>query len=153
MNMEGEGLGDIREYFRKEIVKMGVGKPTQRDMEEMQLNPDQPSPNDQYLMAESERATAEAAKNRADTVETIANAELKRAQAEKIKAEMMLASQPQAPQPQAPNMQGEEFILKAEMANKELELKEREVLIKENELELKIREFNAQKANALNNGD
>lgn len=148
MNMEGEGLGDIREYFRKDIVKMGVGKPTQRDMEEMQLNPDQPSPNDQYLMAESERATAEAAKNRADTVETIANAELKRAQAEKIKAELAQLGMPVQQGQPAPDYEGgklsletEKFTLEAEKTQAELEIKARELEIKEQQNAIKFMEM------------
>jgi hypothetical protein len=28
MNMEGEGIGDVRDYFRMRLVKMGVIKPT-----------------------------------------------------------------------------------------------------------------------------
>ena len=82
MNMEGEGVGDANAYFRKKLLRMGVVKPTddeaQELMAEMQGQPQ--DPNSQYLQAAAENETAKAAKARADTVETVASAELKRAQ-------------------------------------------------------------------------
>jgi len=82
MNMEGEGVGDANAYFRKKLLRMGVVKPTddeaQELMAEMQGQPQ--DPNAQYLQAAAENETAKAAKARADTVETVASAELKRAQ-------------------------------------------------------------------------
>ena len=82
MNMEGEGVGDANAYFRKKLLRMGVVKPTddeaQELMAEMQGQPQ--DPNALYLQAAAEEATAKAAKARADTVETVASAELKRAQ-------------------------------------------------------------------------
>jgi hypothetical protein len=35
MNMEGEGIGDIKEYFRKQLVQMGVLKPTEEEQQQM----------------------------------------------------------------------------------------------------------------------
>lgn len=82
MNMEGEGLSDTNAYFRKKLLRMGVVKPTDDEakelMAEMQGRPQ--DPNAMYLQAAAEEATAKAAKARADTVETIANAELRHAQ-------------------------------------------------------------------------
>jgi hypothetical protein len=82
MNMEGEGVSDANAYFRKKLLRMGVVKPTddeaQELMAEMQGQPQ--DPNAQYLQAAAENETAKAAKARADTVETVASAELKRAQ-------------------------------------------------------------------------
>jgi hypothetical protein len=82
MNMEGEGVGDANAYFRKKLLRMGVVKPTddeaQQLMAEMQGQPQ--DPNSMYLQAAAENETAKAAKARADTVETVASAELKRAQ-------------------------------------------------------------------------
>jgi hypothetical protein len=82
MNMEGEGIGDANAYFRKKLLRMGVLKPTEDEiqelMAEMQGTPQ--DPNSIYLQAAAEEATAKAAKARADTVETVASAELKRAQ-------------------------------------------------------------------------
>jgi hypothetical protein len=48
MNMEGEGIGDIKEYFRKQLVQMGVLKPTEEEQQQMmeaQANV-QPRPTD-----------------------------------------------------------------------------------------------------------
>lgn len=82
MNMEGEGVSDANAYFRKKLLRMGVVKPTDMEAEElmaeMQGRPQ--DPNAMYLQAAAEEATAKAAKARADTVETIANAELRHAQ-------------------------------------------------------------------------
>ena len=138
MNMEGDGISSLREYFRKKLVKMEVLDPTEEDMEEAQAQPDQPSPQDQYALSEAERAEAEAAKYRADTVKTIADAELKRAQADQIKFEM--GKPPEAaPEAQAPvnDFAEEKLYMEAQKTAKELELKERELQLKEIDYELK----------------
>lgn len=62
MNMEGEGINEVRDYFRKKLLRMGVVKPTeeeQRSMAEEQAN-QQPDPNTQYLQAAADEATANA---------------------------------------------------------------------------------------------
>jgi hypothetical protein len=82
MNMEGEGIAEVREYFRKQLVAMGVVKPTEEEQEQMALAAEnQPEdPNAVFLQAAAEEAVAKAARARADTVRTVADAELKRAQ-------------------------------------------------------------------------
>ena len=81
MNMEGEGVGDANAYFRKKLLRMGVVEPTddeaQELMAEMQGKPQ--DPNAMYLQAAAEEATAKAAQARANTVKTVADAELSRA--------------------------------------------------------------------------
>lgn len=81
MNMEGEGIADVREYFRNRLVKMGVIKPTEEEaaqlMAELQGQPE--DPNAIFLQAAAEEATAKAAQARANTVKTVADAELSRA--------------------------------------------------------------------------
>jgi hypothetical protein len=81
MNMEGEGLSDTNAYFRKKLLRMGVVKPTEEEaqelMAEMQGKPQ--DPNAMYLQAAAEEATAKAAQARANTVKTVADAELSRA--------------------------------------------------------------------------
>lgn len=82
MNMEGEGIGDVRAYFRKKLLRMGVVEPTEqeaKDMAEEAANA-QPSANDQYLQAAAEKELAEAAEKQANTI-------LKQAQADKTRAE------------------------------------------------------------------
>lgn len=132
MNMQGEGMADTREYFRKKLVKMGVVKPTERDQAEMQ--PDEPSPQDQFALGEAERAKAEAAKYRADTIETIANAQLKKAQAQEI---LMRISTPAQKAEVKEDFKEEELLLNAKVQAETINLKRRELDLKERELVLK----------------
>jgi hypothetical protein len=81
MNMEGEGIGEVRDYFRKRLVMMGVIEPTEEEaMEMMQMAQNQqPDPQSLYLQAEAAKAQAQAVKAQADTEYTIARAEETRA--------------------------------------------------------------------------
>lgn len=91
MNMEGEGISDARDFFRRKLVRMGVVKPTDDEKKELaaeQANA-QPSPGDQAMLAMAEEAQANAAQARASTVQKIADADLKRAQTAKTMAETM----------------------------------------------------------------
>ena len=76
MNMEGEGIQDVRDYFRKKLIKMGVVEPTEDEMktlvEEMQNTP--PDPNAEFLKASADQAQAQAGKARADTLLNVAKA-------------------------------------------------------------------------------
>lgn len=89
MNMEGEGLQEVRDHYRRKLVRMGIVKPTddekQQMAEEQQNTP--PDPQAQFLMASAEREAADAGHARAKTVEAVASTELKRAQAAKTLAE------------------------------------------------------------------
>jgi hypothetical protein len=81
MNIEGEGLQDIRDYYRKQMVEAGVTKPTEEEKAEMQAaaQGQQPDPQAQYLLAAAEQAQADAGLKRAGTVEKVANADLLKA--------------------------------------------------------------------------
>jgi hypothetical protein len=81
MNMEGEGIGEVRDFFRQKLIRMGVVQPTDAEAEEMMaaMQNQQPDPNAVFLQAAAEEATAKAAKARADVVKTIADAELQQA--------------------------------------------------------------------------
>ena len=81
MNMEGEGLNDARDFFRKKLVEAGVLKPNEEEAAAMQaaMENAQPDPNTIYLQAAAEKAVAEAMKARADTVKTAADAQLVKA--------------------------------------------------------------------------
>lgn len=98
MNMEGEGIDDVREYFRKKLVQLGVLKPTEEEAQQMMAAMEgQPQdPNAIFLQAAAEEAVAKAAKARADTVETVASAELKRAQTVETLSKVDLQEQKQA---------------------------------------------------------
>jgi hypothetical protein len=80
MNMEGEGLSDAREFFRKKLVDMGVVKPTDEDIKaaEAAAANAQPDPNAVFVQAAAEKAMAEAEKARADAAKTVAETELTR---------------------------------------------------------------------------
>ncbi|HTH09184.1 MAG TPA: portal protein [Acidovorax sp.] len=90
MNMEGEGLSEAHDYFRKKLVQSGVIKPNEEEAAEMaqaQANA-QPDPQSQALLGMAEEAQANAAQARAKTVESIASANLKDAQREKTLADI-----------------------------------------------------------------
>ena len=83
MNMEGEGIGDVRDFFRKQLLRMGVVKPTEQEAEELmaeqQAQGQQQDPNAIFLQAAAEEAVAKAAQARASTIKTVADAGLSRA--------------------------------------------------------------------------
>lgn len=88
-NIDGEGLQDVRDYYRAKLVRMGVVKPTEEEKAEMlaEQQGQQPDPQSQALLAMAEESQANAAQARAKTVELVASAGLKQAQTEKTMAE------------------------------------------------------------------
>jgi hypothetical protein len=81
MNMEGEGISEVRDFFRQRLIKMGVVQPTEKEAEALmaEMQNQKEDPNSIFLQAAAEEAVAKAAKARADTVKTVADAELSRA--------------------------------------------------------------------------
>jgi hypothetical protein len=69
MNMEGEGISDVRQYFRKKLLAMGAIQPTEEESQELaaQAQNQQPDPNAQYLQAAAEKQHADAIKATAET--------------------------------------------------------------------------------------
>lgn len=98
MNMEGEGMADIRRFYRRKLVQMGIVEPTEQEMQTMQEEAaNQPEdPNAVFMQAAAEEATANAAKARAQTVDVVASAEKKRAETLKTLSEIDLEAQRQA---------------------------------------------------------
>ena len=80
-NMEGEGLGPMHNYFRKQLVQMGVEDPTEEDLKEQQEAQQQapPDPNAQFLESEAAKNQAQAVKYQADTGKAVADTELTKA--------------------------------------------------------------------------
>ena len=77
MNMEGEGIGDIKEYFRKQLVQMGVLQPTEEEQQQMmeaQANVQQDAQTT-YLLAEAAKSQAQAIQAQANTEYTLARSE------------------------------------------------------------------------------
>jgi len=108
MNMEGEGISDVRDFFRKKMVQMGVVKPTEEEAAAMAQAASQQKedPNTVLANALAEEAVAKAASQRADTVETAANTELLRAktETERVKAlEQVARLDMETQQPVAPS--------------------------------------------------
>jgi hypothetical protein len=66
MNMEGEGLSDIRDHFRKQLVGMGVIEPTDKEKEMMAQAQQQPDPNAELVKAATMETLAKAEKAQAD---------------------------------------------------------------------------------------
>jgi len=108
MNMDGEGMEDLRQFVRAKLVRMGAVTPTDEEKEEMareQQNA-QPDPNSAFLLAAADEKKALTQKAVANTAESEAAAELKRAQAAKTAAEVpgvhidaAMKLQPQQPEP------------------------------------------------------
>ena len=94
MNMEGEGIEDIRQWARGRLVQGGVIKPTEQEQEEMAQAAanQQPDPNAVYLLASARAQEAKARQTDAEIVDTLANAALHGAQTEKTYAEAAAAS-------------------------------------------------------------
>jgi len=98
MNMEGEGIADARQYFRKKLIGMGVIEPTESEAEEMaeEAANQQPSPNDQYLLAAAENEKQKAAKAQAEILETQADTDKTRAEMAEIAQNIDAKQQEQA---------------------------------------------------------
>ena len=83
MNMEGEGLSEVQDFFRKKLIRMGAVDPTDEEQEalsaELEQLQSQPDPQSMYLEAEAAKAQAQAQKALADTEYTMARTEETRA--------------------------------------------------------------------------
>lgn len=75
-NVDGEGMDDLRAFARKGLVAAGVIKPT--DEEERQLDEarakQQPSPQDQFLLASAAETESKIALNQANSEKALAQA-------------------------------------------------------------------------------
>ncbi len=90
MNMEGEGIGDIRKYFRAKLIKMGVIEPNEEEAEKLKQEAAaaKDTPQDEYFRAEAAKAQAEAVESQADTILKQAKADETRANTAEILAGM-----------------------------------------------------------------
>jgi hypothetical protein len=82
MNLEGEGISDIRKYARKQLVNKGVIEPTDEEAQAMQeaAANQQPDPQAEFLKASAAQAEAQATKGKADAILTMAKVDLTKAQ-------------------------------------------------------------------------
>lgn len=90
MNMEGEGIKDFRNYYRKWLVQIGVVEPTEEEQQELiaaaQNQP--PDPQAELANALAMEAQAKAQKAQADTFLTAAKTEQTKADTAKTIASM-----------------------------------------------------------------
>lgn len=95
LNMEGEGIEDVRDYFRKKLLRMGVLKPTDTEAQELaqEAQNAKPDPQAQYLQAASEQAIAQASKAQADSILSVAKAEETRAKTTETLSKVSMADQ------------------------------------------------------------
>jgi hypothetical protein len=98
MNMEGEGIDDVRDYFRKRLLRMGVVKPTEEEAQELaeEAQNQQPDPNALYLQAAAQQAEDEATQARANTVLKVAQSEKTKAETIEVLADIDATQQKQA---------------------------------------------------------
>jgi len=95
LNMEGEGISDVRDYFRHKLLKMGVLKPTESEAQQLAQEAQNapPDPQAQYLQAASEQAIAQASKAQADSILSVAKAEETRAKTTETLSKVSMADQ------------------------------------------------------------
>jgi hypothetical protein len=96
MNMDGEGVADVRDFFRQKLVKMGALKPTDEEAQMLEAQAKEKTPEELALEGMAEEAQAKAIKARAEVLETVANVELKKAQTIETLANVDMASTDQA---------------------------------------------------------
>ncbi|MBQ5963155.1 portal protein [Massilia sp. ZL223] len=63
MNMEGEGMNDVRAFYRNKLVRMGVIEPTEEEKKQLaaEAQNQKPDPNAEYLAAAAAKAKADEA--------------------------------------------------------------------------------------------
>lgn len=83
-NQEGEGMRDLSNFARKNLINMGIVEPNEDEAKEMQAaqaaaQNQPPSVQDEYFKAEAAKAIAGAEKAKADTQKTLADVDDTRA--------------------------------------------------------------------------
>jgi hypothetical protein len=87
-NIQGEGMQDLRDWARAKAVRMGIIKPTDEEMQQIQAEQAQQKPDPQaaFLEASAGKAQADMGAAQAKAIQTMADAELKKAQTAQIEA-------------------------------------------------------------------
>ncbi len=130
MNMDGEGIAEVREYFRKKLVQMGVLKPTDEEAQQMAAElQNQQDPNAIFLQAAAEEAQAKAANARADVLLTLAKTEETQAKTAETMAGLgqsegvaQQAMPQQQPAPAAPTEDLEQEMKRLKLEDMRLEM-------------------------------
>lgn len=98
MNMEGEGIQDVRDFFRKRLLRLGVIEPTEEEAQQlaMEAQNQKQDPNEAFLLASAKEADARAGKAQADTLLNVAKAQETEAKTAKTLADMGIAERDSA---------------------------------------------------------
>jgi hypothetical protein len=103
-NMDGEGLTDVKPYFRRKLLEVGAVQPTEQEQQEMaqaqqaaQNAP--PDPQQQLLAAATAETQAKAEKAQADTQKSLAEVGRIKADTVKTLSEIGKPQQPLRPFP------------------------------------------------------
>jgi hypothetical protein len=92
-NMEGEGLADVNEYYRKELVKLGVNKPTEEEQAQMEAAAQaaqQPDPQAEFLASEAAKNASVARLNEAKALQIAGQVDKAVAETENVDADTAL---------------------------------------------------------------
>lgn len=86
MNQDGEGMQDMQAFARRKLIALGVVEPTPEEQAQIQAAQEgqQPSAADQALQAQAAELASKVQVNEAKAVQTLADAELKQAQAQAV---------------------------------------------------------------------
>jgi hypothetical protein len=98
MNMEGEGLSEMQDYWRNKLIKLGVIKPNEKEaaMMQQEMANQQPDANQVYLQEAAKNEQAKAKKAEAETIQALANSEKAKAQTIEIISNIDMATQQHA---------------------------------------------------------
>lgn len=101
MNMEGEGLDEIRRYQRKKLIRMGIIKPDEKELSELQKEAEMAAQKgapieQQYIQALSKESLSKAQKAQADTMLAAAKAQETKAKTAETLAGIDLKARKQA---------------------------------------------------------
>lgn len=98
LNMDGEGISEVRDYYRQKLVRMGVVDPTEEEKQQLiaEQQNQQPDPNTQYLQAAAAEAQSKAMKAQADTYLTAAKTEQTKAETAKTLSDMKIGQRDSA---------------------------------------------------------
>lgn len=89
MNQDGEGMQSMQKFARNKAIGIGLEEPTPEEKQQIEQaqqaqQQGQPAPADQALVAQAGKLQSEAQLNQAKAVQTMADADLKKAQAETL---------------------------------------------------------------------
>lgn len=95
MNMEGEGIEDVRDYFRAKLVNMGVVKPTEDEQKVLaaQQAQQKPDPSAQLMQSMAANEEAKATRAKAETIKVVADTAKTQADTEKVMSGLSISAQ------------------------------------------------------------